>query len=136
MQRNGVQADKGKPDSGRTYNGEFRVPYKDREEYNQLMEDYWKTNPPWASDEEALANWIVKSDPDFFAKHIPFIGYVEFLHESDFHGGQHITSFKANVSFGMGGMSSIPKDPTVNTNRRGPWRFEATEDHKPDENSK
>jgi hypothetical protein len=112
---------------GRYYNGTVRVAYRDRSEYSKLLSDYSERDVPWKSDEEAAVKWIIGRDADFFAKHIPFIGYVEFLYEPGFYGGQRIRNFKADISYGMGGMHAIPKDESVTKNRDVPWRFEGKE---------
>ena len=68
-------------DRGYRFEGDLTVAQQDYDEYGKLFLKWMKLDVPWASDEEACVKWILKSQPDFFAKHIPFIGYVQFLYE-------------------------------------------------------
>lgn len=112
--------------SGRTYTATVRVPYRVRDEYSHRLSDFSKLDVPWKSDEEAAVRWILDTEPDFFARQIPFIGYVEFLYEGSFHGGQRVRSFNAQVSYGMSGLHAAPRDETVYKDRDStPWRFQA-----------
>ncbi len=111
---------------GTYYTGVARVPYRDISKYHELLHEYSKLDVPWKSDEEAAVRWILDRNPDFFSQHMPFIGYVEFLFEGGFRGGQRIQSFKADVSCGMGGMHYPPKDQNTTKDRdSSPWRFKA-----------
>jgi hypothetical protein len=112
---------------GRYYSGTIHVPNRERNDYNQLISEYSRMDVPWKSDEEAAVKWILNREPDFFAKHIPFIGYAEFLYEGEFRGSQRIQFLKVEVSYGMGGLHSLPRDEAVYSNRDVPWRFEAGE---------
>jgi hypothetical protein len=128
LQRSAPQSVEEKKTPGRYYSGTIRVPYRERSEYSRLVSDYSRLDVPWQSDEEAAVQWILGRDPDFFSKHIPFIGYAEILFETGFRGGQRIQSLRAEISYGMGGMHSIPRDEAVYKNRfSSPWRFEAKE---------
>ena len=81
---------------------------------------------PWRNDEEAAVKWILEKQPDFFEKQIPFIGYVEFMHEAPLYGGQRIRSLEASVFYGMGGLHSPPKDKNDKRYTEfGPWNFKA-----------
>lgn len=111
---------------GRQFSGLVRVPYSARERYGKLLSEYSRLDVPWTSDEEAAARWAVSREPDFFSKELPFIGYLEFLYEGNFHGGQRIRSFRADISYGMSGIAAIAKDPSVEKDRHAmPWRFKA-----------
>jgi hypothetical protein len=113
----------------RIYRGTIAVPKLERKEYDSLLSEYSRLDVPWKSDEEAAVHWILGRDPDFFSRHIPFIGYVEFAYEGEFFGGQRIQSFEADVSYGMSGLHSPPKDKAVYKNRDStPWRFKAKKD--------
>ncbi len=112
----------------RYYGGMVRVPGRDRIEYDKLLREYWRLDVPWVSDEEAAVQWILGQQPDFFARQIPFIGYVEFLFEASFPGGQRIKAFHAEISYAMGGIHMKPKDESVYKQRDSqPWRFVAPE---------
>ena len=115
-----------KKNPGRHFNATVQVPYRERERYGELLSEYSRLDVAWQSDEEAAVRWIVGREPDFFAKQIPFIGYVEFLFEGQFYGSQRVRSFHAEISYGMTGIHSVPKDKSVYQERSSiPWRFEA-----------
>jgi hypothetical protein len=106
------------------FTGHLGVPARERTAYVERLRAYAMLDVPWASDEEAAARWIVDREPDFFARQIPFIGYVEILHERSFHGGQPITHLKAGIAYGMSGMSAMPKDPELaRRTDHSAWRF-------------
>jgi len=120
---------KGNPkpgDKGIKFSGMLSVPEIARRRYYELVEEYSKLDVPWGSDEEAAVKWILKKDPDFFAKNLPFIGYIQFHFEGPFRGGERITSFEYSISFGVGGLHLPPKDPDAYKKSEGPWRFDAT----------
>lgn len=111
--------------SGRRFTGQVAVPHRARTEYERLWEEYRTQDVPWVDDEEALARWIVECEPHFFRDHKPFIGYVQFLWEGPIYGGQRISGFEADVSFGLSGLTSLPKDPAAQPDYGVPWRFRA-----------
>ena len=126
LQSSEPQSDPEKQNPGRHFRGSIQVPNVERDEYEKLIADYAKLDVPWRSDEDAAVRWILKTQPEFFAKHLPFIGYVEFRFESDFYGGLPITSFKAEAMYGIGGLSSPPKDMDSCQDRNSfPWSFKA-----------
>jgi hypothetical protein len=91
-----------------------------------MLSEYAKLDVPWKSDEDAAVRWILDKQPDFFARQLPFIGYVQFRYEDGFYGGQRITSFKADASCGIGGIHSAPKDRNAYKDRHlKPWSFKA-----------
>jgi hypothetical protein len=117
---------------GRNFSGTVRVPNHERTRYNSLISKYSSLDVPWQSDEEAGVKWILAREPDFFAKQIPFIGYIEFLFEGEFHGGQRIESLNVDISYALSGLHAIPKDASIEKQRRNlSWRFEATEKTSP-----
>lgn len=112
------------PKPGRFYSGYLRVPERERRAYGKLFSEYSTLDVPWTCDEEAGVKWILERDEDFFATNLPFIGYVEILYEGEFHAGQPLTLFQVTLSWGVGGIHSLPKDPAVKDEREGsPWRF-------------
>jgi len=114
--------------AGRRFNDKVEVPRCDRDEYSRLLSEFSKLDVPWKSDEDAAVRWILKRDPDFFAKTIPFIGYVQFLYEGSFRGGQRLKSFEADVSYGVGGKHFAPEDNSVYEDRDSrPWGFKTKE---------
>jgi hypothetical protein len=129
LQRAEPQSRDEKKDRGRLFSGTIRVPYSERGEYNALLREYSKLDVPWKSDEEAAVRWLLQSKRDFFSKHLPFIGYMEFRFECGFYGDQRIRSFKADVSYGMSGLHSAPKDKNAYKERdSSPWRFKTNEE--------
>jgi len=114
----------------RRYHGTMQVPYRDRAEYGKLLSEYSELDVPWKSDEEAAVTWMLKRDPELFARRIPFIGYVEFLFEGPFSGGQRIQSLKVEISYGVSGLATMPRDAAVGQGRDVPWRFKAGADSK------
>ena len=117
-----------KKNPGRHFQATVGVSHRERQRYLELLSEYARLDVPWMSDEEAAVRWVLGREPDFFAKQIPFIGYVEFLFEGYFYGGQRVRSFHAKVSYGMSGSGSPPKDRSKYKDRSSsPWRFEAAE---------
>jgi hypothetical protein len=108
---------------GRYFTGTIRVPYIELAEYRQLLRDYAEMDVPWKSDEEAVVRWIIENDPGFFERQIPFIGYIEFLYEGSFHGGQRITSFRAEITYGMSGLHYAPENDDYGDRDERPWSF-------------
>ncbi|MCK5116492.1 MAG: hypothetical protein KAR44_07810 [Candidatus Aegiribacteria sp.] len=109
--------------SERTFSGTISVPYIEMIEYRELLGNYAEMDVPWKSDEDAAVRWIVENDPGFFERQIPFIGYIEFLYEGSFHGGQRITSFRAEVTYGMGGLHYAPENDDYGDRDSRTWSF-------------
>lgn len=116
---------------GRNFTGYISIPICERQQYQELLFEYEKLDVPWKSDEDAAVRWIVENDPDFFAKQLPFIGYVEFLYENDFRGGERITKFEAELCYSTGGPIHFPEDGKKIPEYKGPetetWSFKAKE---------
>ena len=125
LQRTKPQSIQEKKNPGRLFRGTIKVPYVERNEYMKLLQNYSKRDVPWKSDEEAAVRWILSKKTDFFSKHIPFIGYLEFMFEGQFHGSQRLKSFNADISYAMDGMHYAPKDKKAYQQRDIPWRFQA-----------
>lgn len=110
----------------RKFTAFVNVPRRERAEYLSYMKRYQKMDVPWTSDEEALVKWILRKDPQFFSRSIPFVGYVQFLYEISLPGGQRITDYRVTASFGVGGMHQPPKNTNVYKERDNiRWRFKA-----------
>jgi hypothetical protein len=123
LERAEPQSIEEKKTPARYYSGTIRVSYRERSEYGQLISEYSHMDVPWKSDEEAAVQWILNRDPDFFGKHIPFIGYAEFLYEGQFRGSQRLQSLKVGISYAIGGLHAVPKDEAVYKTRDVPWRY-------------
>lgn len=110
----------------RVFCGELSIPQREREAYSALLTEYAKLDVPWKSDEEGAVRWIIERTPDFFERSIPFIGYVEFLYELPFYGGQRISRFEAAIGWSLSGLHHSPQNPDVLRDRaKTPWRFKA-----------
>ena len=108
----------------RIFSGEIEVPRIEYADYDALHWQYLRLDVPWQSDEEATARWIVAKDPTFFQTHRPFVGYVQFVFEAEFVGGQRITHLDAEAHWGLGGRFQPPKDGSSFDARDAiPWRF-------------
>jgi hypothetical protein len=114
--------------NGRTevFRGTLRVPYREQARYTELRLEYSRRDDvPWSSDEEALVKEILKREPAFFEKSTPFIGYVQFLYETQLRGGQRMQGLKVEVNWFVGGPHHAPKDESAYKVRNVPWRFKA-----------
>lgn len=110
----------------RTFHGRIAVPRIVREPWNEKVREFWKLDVPWRSDEEAIAKWVLKSNPRFFEEHRPFVGYVQFLYETSLHGGRRLSKFEARLTWVVSGSHVPPKDKAAYKNRDDiPWRFRA-----------
>jgi len=110
----------------RTYSGQIGVPRVAQEAYQKLLREYAKLDVPWRSDEEAAAKWILQRDPEFFKNHLPFIGHIQFLYETQLHGGRRLESFEARLPWVVSGLHHGPRDQSLYKNRDDiPWRFRA-----------
>ena len=86
------------------YTARVGVPRRSQQTYKAKFDEWSRRDDiAWASDEDAFCSWLVKQEPDFFAKERPFVGYVQFLIESSFKGGQRLSCFEADVIWTMSG---------------------------------
>ncbi|MHC4559398.1 MAG: hypothetical protein ACYS80_19060 [Planctomycetota bacterium] len=110
------------------YAGRLMVPLSQQQRYEELLSEYRKLDIPWKSDEEAAVEWILKSKPNFFEKPAPFIGYVQFLYETNLRGGHCIKNLTFTISSIVNGMYTKPKNFSgYNPSFDIPWRFKAAE---------
>lgn len=108
------------------FEGQARVTYRDRAQYDVLRLRYARREEvAWSSDEDALARELVKHDPKFFEKSLPFVGYVQFLYEKSLPSGQRIKSIDVRVDWQTSGIQTEPRDPKTYKEKRGPWQFKA-----------
>jgi hypothetical protein len=92
--------------AGSVYEGSLAIPRMAQEAYYARMQEWWKTNPPWSSDEHELCVWIVSQDPDFFSREFPFIGYVQVRIEGETRGMQ-LKSLSIKVSSVVSGLTAF-----------------------------
>jgi hypothetical protein len=107
------------------YRGTLRIPYKEQKAYRKLLREYSRMDVPWGSDEEAAVKWILRKEPRFFQKSLPFVGYVQFLFEASLRGEQRIKRIRFSLSYAASGMHMPPRDKGARKRHRGPWRFRA-----------
>lgn len=108
---------------------QLQIPQKERKEYLDYLRQHMKMDVPWGGDEEAVVNWILTQEPDFFEKQIPFMGYIQFLCESSVRDGQFPPKMKVSIKWGVGGLMSGPQDESVFKKRDNiPWRFKASDE--------
>lgn len=91
---------------GSVYEGTLSIPRMAQEAYYAKMQEWWKTNPAWSSDEHELCLWIASQDPDFFAREFPFVGYVQVRIEGETRGAQ-LKSLSVKVSAGVSGLTAF-----------------------------
>jgi hypothetical protein len=104
------------------FTGELAVPHQQSEEFDQLCGQYASQHRGEVTDEEECAQWIVQSQPDFFATHLPVIGYVQFLYEKRMlSGGERIEHLNFHLGFAYGSNFHDPGHAPPGT----PWRFRA-----------
>jgi hypothetical protein len=113
------------PGTNRVFHGSIEVPRIEQKKYFELFTEYSALDVDWKSDEEAAVKWILQREPDFFEKQLPFVGYVQFRMEGSLSGGQRIEKIRMQLGWAVGGLHSIPKNPEVEKNRHGEWRFQA-----------
>lgn len=101
--------------------GELRVPRHARKNYEALLREFAGTDRPVGVDEGKAAAWIVKKDPKFFERETPYIGYVEFLWETQITGDQRVKKVVIDLGYGRGGGTQVP----AGADDSGPWKFRA-----------
>lgn len=109
----------------RSYSTSIAVPRTARERYSDHLSEYMQSDVVWNCDEEALCRQLVADDPDYFQTEQPFVGYVQVMYEGSLSGGMRLEKMKVDISWVVGGLHSIPKDPKVAEDRDGVWQFVA-----------
>ena len=98
--------------------------------YHAKLEEWSRRDDiAWGSDEDEFCRWLVKQDPDYFAKARPFVGYVQCLLETSFKGSQRLTRFEADVQWSVGGIHQFAKDPAAEKRQQSQngWNFRGME---------
>ncbi len=119
--------------SNRVFQGSIGIPGRERDAYENLRIEFERNNEAGGSNEEEAVRWIVKNDPTFFAKHLPFIGYIQLLFEGQFVTGDRFKELNAVISYSVGGLHAEPADEEERERFRKqmftvPWRFEGPRD--------
>jgi hypothetical protein len=101
--------------------GTLRVPERARQHYAALVQEFAGTDRIVAVDEEAAVAWVLKKNRAFFEKELPFIGYTEFLWETQIRGDQRLRQVKIHLGYSRSGHLDVPRGHDDVT----PWRFQA-----------
>jgi hypothetical protein len=112
-----------KPGAAMTFELHLQLPAVVGERYHELMRAWWKTDPPWASDEDAFCRWLAKNHPAYFESAIPFLGWVQFrIEHRSLDRPVRIGKLKAEFSWGTGGLHTPPKDGKYPEEKK--WHFD------------
>jgi hypothetical protein len=103
--------------------GTLRVPQHARKTYEARLREFAGTDRPVSVDEAKAAEWIVKKDPKFFEQETPYIGYVEFLWETQIKGDQRVNKVDISLGYGRGGKQMVP----AGVDDSSPWKFPVPE---------
>jgi hypothetical protein len=98
-----------KPQQGNAasvYESSLSIPRMAQRQYQAKMQEWFNTNPAWSSDEHELSLWIINQDPDFFARELPFIGYVQVRIEGETKGLQ-LKSLSVKMSSAVSGLTAL-----------------------------
>jgi hypothetical protein len=114
-----VPRDKAKPQL--FFAGTLRVPQHARKNYEARLREFAGTDRPTGVDEDKVAEWLLAKDPKFFERETPYVGYVEFLWETQVKGDQRVRKLEFNLGYGRSGKIQTPPG----ANDSGPWKFRA-----------
>jgi hypothetical protein len=103
------------------HQGTLRVPYSICERYDALLREVTGTRRSVTLNEERAVAELLKKQPDYFAKELPFIGYVDFLWETQIPGHQRLKRLNIGLSYMRGGKIS----PPLGADDKSRWRFKA-----------
>lgn len=103
------------------FTGMLRVPQHARKNYEARLREFVGTDRPTGVDEDKVAGWLLAKDPKFFERETPYIGYVEFLWETQVKGDQRVRKVEINLGYGRGGGIQAPRG----ADDSGPWKFRA-----------
>jgi hypothetical protein len=115
-------SDKDTKGSASVYQGYLSLPRVASERHDELMRQWWKTDPDWSSDEHEFCLWLAKNHPEYFSTELPFIGYIQIRFEGS---GHHVRleNVKIDRSWGVGGLHSPPKRKRRETSEEK-WFFD------------
>lgn len=108
------------------YSTQMGIPRRTIQVYQAKLYEWSKrADTNHGSDEDEFSRWLVKHEPDYFAKERPFVGYVQFLVDGSFRGGQRLTRFEADVGWVVSGINLPPKETAVmlQGGKTGAWSF-------------
>jgi len=109
--------------------GTLAIPRIHREHYQKLCDEFAVNSPDVPFRHEDVVRWILKGDPGYFAKGIPFIGYVQVMVEASLSDQQRIKGIHVSACSVIDGMVyRIPAQEREEL--QGKWSFVA-EDQTP-----
>ena len=116
------------PTDQSTYTITLQVPEVDRKRFGALYQDWKKADPNWDDDVDAYARWLLKQDPAFFRKHLPFIGYVQIRmeHVTQRDPAAIVVGFDVSGSCTVSGMSSAPRRAGHPVDQEASWHLDTT----------
>lgn len=86
------------------FSASLGIPRSVRKPYTDLLQTYSRRGDvPAAWDEESAVRWIVRREPDFFAKRLPFVGYIQVMYEGNFGGDRRLRSMHLSIGYAMSG---------------------------------
>lgn len=118
---------------GSRYQGSLVLPEIASERYNSLMREWWATSPAWKSDEHEFCDWLIRKEPNFFEKELPFIGYIQVrIEQSNITRAGNVKAITIKYSSGVGGLTSPAKDSSkVRKTTGNKWFFTGIEKRSP-----
>jgi hypothetical protein len=108
--------------AGSTFQGRHELPRFARAKYQELMHEWWQTDPAWSSDEHEFCVWLVAAHRDFFSSEIPHMGYVQFLVEGDAQA-LRVGGLTIRLNAGMSAVQSLPR-AELRPNADEKWFFD------------
>ncbi len=110
--------------------GTLAIPRVHREHYRKLCDEFAAANPDVPFRNDAVVRWILKEDPNYFAKEIPFIGYVQVMVEAGLSDQQRIRGIHFSAFSTIDGM--LYRIPAKDRKElQGRWSF-VVEDYEAD----
>jgi hypothetical protein len=115
-----IESEKDNP--AMAYQGNVYLPRAAGERYMALMQQWWKTDPDWSSDEHEFCLWLARHHREFFTRERPFIGYIQLRLEGN--GNRFsLADMKIDTSWAVSGLHSIPKGKQRETSEEK-WFFD------------
>jgi hypothetical protein len=103
------------------HGGTLTVPRPEREAWERLRSRRLRiVRAAGRLDDEVLVRRALEEDPRFLERAIPFIGYVQLLHQASYRGGERIRRLEGRLTWCVPGPVRWPEK------RGSRWRFRAT----------
>lgn len=120
-----MSALEGSVEPGATYQSWLSLPRAARARYEALMQEWWRTDPDWSSDEHEFCVWLAQHHPDFFATELPFIGYVQVRVEGSARAAR-VPAMRVEQRWTVSGLSSPARRRTRTTTGER-WFFDLSQ---------